>query len=106
MAEMKLKPTLGEQVDYFDPTLATKTGYMDGYGRRRQGPYLALVTNNIGSGLTLCLMLPEYPPFSTAKGLPHRDEVQTRDGDPIHPYWDWKDNLQKARAQKRADAVD
>ena len=99
MTETKLKPSIGEQVHYFDPTLATKAGYATGYGGRKAGPYLAFVTNDIGSGLTLVLMLPEYPPFSSFKGLPHKDDAQ-----PNQPYWDFKDQLQKARAQKRLDA--
>lgn len=99
MTEMKLKPALGEQVHYFDPSLATKAGFMTGYGGRKTGPYVAIVTNDLGSGLTLALLLPEYQPFSSFKGLPHKDDAQTN-----QPYWDWKDPLQKGRAQKRADA--
>ena len=98
MTDAKPKPEIGEQVNYYDPTLATKAGYATGYGGRKAGPYLAFVSNDIGAGLTLVLMLPEYPPFSSFKGLPHKDDAQ-----PNQPYWDWKSGIQKARAVKRLE---
>lgn len=95
----ELKPGLGEQVHYYDPSLVKKVGYNRGHGGRKDGPYLAWVTNDIGVGISILLAFPDYPPFTIGK-LRGKDEVVAgRD----EPYWDWTNPLQKARAQKRSD---
>ena len=97
MAEAK--PSLGEQIHYYDPSLLKKVGFGRGYDGRKDGPYLAIVTNDIGAGLALLLCLPMTPPFSV-RVLYNKDDTKRR---PDDPYWEWTSALQKARAQKRAD---
>ena len=94
MTENKLKPALGEQVLYFDPSLPKKVGFGRGHDGRGAGPYLAFVTNDIGSGVALLLALPMATPFAVR--AVHKDDAK---GDTA--YWDWKDPLQEARATKR-----
>jgi hypothetical protein len=98
MTEMKLKPALGEQVQYFEPAILKKVGYTTGHDGRGAGPYLALVTNNRGAGLKVCIFFPDYPPFPSLGHVPHKDDA-TKD----QPYWDWTHPTQQARAQKRAN---
>ena len=89
------RPEVGEQVRYFEPSLLKKIGYGRGWGGRGIGPYVAIVTNDLGDGLTLFLLLPMTPGHCVEK-IKHKDDAVND-----QPYWDWIDPLQKARAVKR-----
>ncbi len=91
------KPRIGTYVDYYNPRLMQRIGFTEGYGKRYDGPYAALVTNH----------LPEVAPMEI-RDVPHKDKAPayaTLDGT-NHPgqsgngYWDWQTNVQAARAAK------
>jgi hypothetical protein len=106
------KPRIGTFVDYYNPQFLQRIGFIEGYGKRSDGPYAALVTNNIGDGLTLTVFLPEGPP-TELRSVRHKDKVPTYtpvDGT-NHPnpfggngYWEWQSPLQAARAAKELKA--
>ena len=89
------KPRVGETVDFYDPKLVDRIGFAGGYSGRGIGPYVAIVTNDLGDGLTLFLLLPMTPGHCVEK-IKHKDDAVND-----QPYWDWIDPLQKARAVKR-----
>lgn len=90
------KPRIGKFVDYFNPKLMQRIGYTQGYGERAEGPYAALVVNNLGDGLTLLVYLPGVTPMEM-KVVPYAEEP--RKGD--EGYWEWQTSLEKARAAKK-----
>jgi hypothetical protein len=101
------KPRIGTYVDYFNPRLMQRIGFTEGYGKRYDGPYAALVTNNLGNGLTLLAHLPGVAPMELA-AVPHKDKAPayvSQDGT-NHPaqngngYWDWQNQAQAMRAAK------
>jgi hypothetical protein len=101
------KPRIGTFVDYFNPRLMQRIGFTEGYAGRQEGPYAALVTNNIGDGCTLAVHLPGVQPMELA-AVPHKDKAPafvSTDGT-NHPasngngYWDWQTPLHAARAAK------
>jgi len=101
------KPRIGTFVDYFNPRLMQRIGFTEGYGKRYDGPYAALVVNNLGAGCVLMVFLPEVSPMEI-KDVPHKDKAPafvSTDGT-NHPasngngYWDWQSPLQGARAAK------
>lgn len=101
------KPRVGTFVDYFNPLLMQRIGFTEGYGRRYDGPYAALVTNNLGDGCVLCVHLPGVTPMELAD-VPHKDKAPafvSVDGT-NHPasngngYWDWQMPIHAARAAK------
>jgi hypothetical protein len=103
------KPRIGTFVDYYNPRFMQRIGYTEGYGQRFDGPYAALVTNNIGDGLTLTIFLPTAAPTELT-GVPFKTNAPdyvSRDGT-NHPaqsgngYWDWQNPAQAARAAKSA----
>ena len=68
------KPRIGTFVDYFNPRILQKIGFTEGYGKRYDGPYAALVTNNIGNGVVLHVFLPGVTPIEIAD-VPHHDKA-------------------------------
>lgn len=108
------KPRVGTFVDYYNPQLAQRIGFIEGYGGRYDGPYAALVTNNIGDGLTILAYLPGVTPMEF-RSVPHKDNAPAfvaTDGT-NHPgasgngYWDWQNFAQAmaaAKELKRAEA--
>jgi hypothetical protein len=107
------KPRVGTFVDYYNPKLMQRIGFTEGYGKRYEGPYAALVTNDIGHGLTLTVFMPGVSPIELAD-VPHQAHqpaVRTLDGT-NHPfqagngYWDWQSPLQAARAAKEVKDAD
>lgn len=101
------KPRVGTFVDYFNPLLMQRIGFTEGYGKRGAGPYAAVVSNNIGSGLTLLVHFPGVTPMEF-EAVPHKDKAPAlvnTDGT-NHPaqngngYWDWQTPIQAARAAK------
>lgn len=101
------KPRIGTYVDYFNPRLMQRIGFTEGYGKRYDGPYAALVTNNLGNGLTLLVHMPSVTPMELT-AVPHKDKALAfvaQDGT-NHPaangngYWDWQSPTQAARAAK------
>jgi len=109
------KPRVGTFVDYFNPRLMQRIGFVEGYGKRFDGPYAALVTNNLGDGCVLFVFLPEVAPMEI-KDVPHKDNAPafvSQDGT-NHPasngngYWDWQaepalELEEKAPADGQAD---
>lgn len=102
------KPRIGTFVDYFNPRLIQRIGFIGGYGGRADGPYAALVTNNVGDGCTLMVFLPQGPSSMEVVAVPHKDAAPAfvaQDGT-NHPqstdkgYWDWQSPTQAARAAK------
>lgn len=91
------KPQIGKIVHYFNPKTPTLIGRTAGFGGRGIGPYAAMVTNDLGVGLTLMVFMPDILPMEFA-GVPHKDEVTIQDG----AYWDWATPIEKARAAKAA----
>ncbi len=101
------KPRICDFVHYYNPRLTQRIGFVEGYGKRFDGPYAALVTNNLGNGLTLEVHLPGVAPMELAD-VPHKDKAPafiSQDGT-NHPaqngngYWDWQSPLHAARAAK------
>ncbi len=101
------KPRIGTFVDYFNPRLMQRIGFTEGYGKRFDGPYAALVTNNLGNGCVLLVHLPGVTPMEIVD-VPHKDKAPafvSTDGT-NHPasagngYWDWQTGVQAARAAK------
>jgi len=101
------KPRIGTFVDYFNPRLMQRIGFTEGYAGRQEGPYAALVTNNLGDGCTLLVHLPSVAPMEL-EAVPHKDKAPafvSTDGT-NHPasngngYWDWQSPIQAARAAK------
>lgn len=101
------KPRVGTFVDYFNPRLMQRIGWTEGYGKRFDGPYAALVTNNLGDGLVLMVFMPDAAPAQVVS-VPHKDKAPafvSTDGT-NHPaangngYWDWQNPTQAARAAK------
>lgn len=101
------KPRIGTFVDYFNPRLMQRIGFTEGYAKRYDGPYAAIVNNNLGDGLTLLILLPGVAPMELA-AVPHKDNAPayvSTDGT-NHPasngngYWEWQTPIQAARAAK------
>lgn len=101
------KPRVGTYVDYFNPRLMQKIGMTEGAGKRADGPYAALVTNNLGDGLTVTVFMPNWAPLEQTD-VPHKDKAPafvSQDGT-NHPasngngYWDWQYPSHAARAAK------
>ncbi len=101
------KPRIGTYVDYYNPRVTQRIGYVEGYGGRADGPYAALVTNNLGDGCTLTVFMPGAAPAELTS-VPHKDKAPAfiaHDGT-NHPaqngngYWDWQSPLHAARAAK------
>jgi hypothetical protein len=72
---MTVKPKVGEFVHYFCPQQLGKVGLSNGYGGRGEGPYAALVTNEIGSGLTLSVFFPGISPLEVV-GVEHETAAE------------------------------
>jgi hypothetical protein len=105
------KPRIGTFVDYYNPRFQQRIGFTEGYGKRYDGPYAAIVTNNLGDGLSLVVMLPDVTPMQLS-AVPHKDKAPTfvaTDGT-NHPgaagngYWDWQNQTSAARAAKELKA--
>jgi hypothetical protein len=103
------KPRVGTYVDYYNPRFTQRIGFVEGYGGRFDGPYAALVTNNLGDGCTLSVHLPGGP-ITELVAVPHKDKAPAfvaQDGT-NHPasngngYWDWQNQAQAMRAAKEA----
>ena len=101
------KPRIGTYVDYYNPRLMQRIGFTEGYGKRYDGPYAALVTNNLGNGCVLFVHLPGVAPMEL-ENVPHKDKAPaflSQDGT-NHPaqngngYWDWQSPIHGARAAK------
>lgn len=107
------KPRIGSFVDYFNPRFMQRIGYVEGYGKRFDGPYAALVTNNLGEGCTLTIFLPGAAPLELT-AVPHKDRAPafvSSDGTNQPPatgngYWDWQTGVQAARAAKELKDAD
>jgi hypothetical protein len=81
---MAQKATVGRIVHFYDPRITKRIGWNQGYGGRGEGPYAALVTNDIGdTGLTLWVFPPDVA-AQAVKGILHKDEAA-----PGNPYWVW-----------------
>ncbi len=98
------KPRVGKFVDYFNPKLMQRIGFTEGYGKRFEGPYAALVVNNLGAGLTLRVYLPGVSSMEF-EAVVHKDEAvggHDRFGAPQAEkgYWDWQSPIEAARAGK------
>ena len=101
------KPHIGSFVNYFNPRLMQRIGFTEGYGKRYDGPYAALVINNLGNGCVLLVYLPGVTPMEIVD-VPYKDNAPTfvsTDGT-NHPaqgsngYWDWRIAADTARAAK------
>ena len=107
VAHVAGKPRIGTFVDYFNPQIMQKIGMTEGAGKRYDGPYAALVTNNLGDGLVLTVYMPGWAPLEQVD-VPHKDKAPaftSLDGT-NHPasitkgYWEWQTPIQAARAAK------
>lgn len=107
------KPHVGTFVAYYSPQLMQRIGFTEGYGGRYEGPYAALVTNEIGAGCTLLVFLPGVAPVELS-AVPHKDEAPAfvesdgtnRPAPSQKGYWDWQTGTQAARAAKELKAVE
>ena len=93
------KPRIGTFVDYFNPEIMQRIGFTTGYGNRFDGPYTALVTNNLGAGLTLRIYLPGVNSIEFTE-VPHAEKVETDRRTGKKAYWEWQSPIQAARAAK------
>lgn len=79
------KPTVGRIVHYFNPAILGRVGLNLGYDGRGEGPYAALVVNDIGAGLSLLVFFPGLTPIPVS-GVPHLDDIElVKD----KGHWDW-----------------
>ena len=101
------KPRVGTYVDYYNRRITQRTGWTNGYGKRYEGPYAALVTNNLGAGCTLYIHFPGVIPVEL-EAVPHKDKAPVFvavDGtnQPVsagNGYWDWQNQAAAMRAAK------
>ena len=101
------KPRVGTFVDYYSPLLMQRIGFIEGYGKRYDGPYAAIVTNNLGDGCALLVLLPGVTPMEL-DSVPHKDKAPAfikQDGTNYSPsnqngYWEWQTPIHAARAAK------
>lgn len=91
------KPTVGRIVHYYDPKIVQKIGWPDGYGGRGAGPYAAIVTNDVGSGLSLLILFPQAGPLAQ-DAVPEKPEVDSEKA-----YWTWPTSIEKARAAREVE---
>lgn len=107
------KPRVGTFVDYFNPQLMQRVGFTEGFGKRYDGPYAAIVANNLGDGLVLKVFPPGIDAMEFAD-VPHKDRAPAfvaLDGT-NHPasngngYWDWQSPIHAARAAKELKGAD
>lgn len=105
-------PRLGEQVHFFDPKIVGKVGWTTGFRGRGNGPYLAIVTNETSPGkqgrLDLAILMPQAGGgVQFVVDVPYNPEGEdgttATDVPRDSSYWDFADDLAKARAVKRAD---
>lgn len=105
------KPRVGSYVDYYNPRLMQRIGFTEGYGKRYDGPYAALVTNNLGNGCVLFVHFPGVAPMEL-ENVPHKEKAPafvSQDGT-NHPaqngngYWEWQSPIHAARAAKELKA--
>ena len=89
------KPRIGSFVHFFNPKLLTGVGMGTGHEGRGEGPYPALVTNNIGNGLHLVIFFPGT--IFDAQQIAHKDGVNANSS---NGYWDWAKPTDAARAAK------
>lgn len=107
------KPRIGTFVDYYDPRLMQRIGMTEGAGGRFDGPYAALVTNNLGDGLVLMVYMPGWAPAERTS-VPHKDKAPafvSQDGtnhpaQTLNGYWDWQTPIHAARAAKELKGAD
>ena len=107
------KPRIGTFVDYYNPRLMQRIGMTEGAGKRFDGPYAALVTNNLGDGCVLLVFMPGWAP-SEQVDVPHKDKAPvyaSADGtnQPASSdkgYWDWQSQTQAVRAAKELKDAD
>jgi hypothetical protein len=101
MPEKTPLPQVGETVYFYDPELIKKIGFGGGYGNRKDGPYAAIVANDLGPGLDLFIIYPERQPAFVREKVPERPADADKEP-PTTAYWTWLNNAQKARAVQRA----
>ena len=89
------KPHVGSFVHFYNPKLLTGVGMGQGQEGRREGPYPALVTNDIGDGLHLLIFFPDVT--FNARQIPHKDALNASTA---NGYWDWRSPADAARAAK------
>jgi hypothetical protein len=99
VAHVAGKPHIGSIVHFYNPKLLTGVGMGQGHEGRGEGPYAALVTNNIHAGLTIAIFFPDI--IFHARGIPHKDDPNTSQS---NGYWDWKSPADGARAAKELAA--
>ena len=89
------KPRIGTFVHFFNPKLLTGVGMGRGHDGRGEGPYAALVTNNIGDGLVLEIHFPGV--VFQARGIPYKDSPNANSA---NGFWEWATPIEAARAAK------
>lgn len=106
------KPRVGTFVDYYNSRLVQRIGFVEGYGKRFDGPYAALVTNNLGNGCVLHVFLPGVSPMEIVD-VPYKDDAPvlvSQDGT-NHPaqngngYWDWQDAPEEAALELKEEII-
>ena len=98
------KPRIGAIVHYYNAKILTRIGFTTGYGGRAEGPYAAIVTNNLGNGLELLVLFPGITPLGLSDVI-HKDDTASGHDSQGNPnsergYWDWASSLDAARAAK------
>lgn len=106
------KPRIGTYVDYYNPRLMQRIGFTEGYGKRYDGPYAALVTNNLGDGVVLMAFLPGVAPMELVD-VPHKDKAPafvatdgTNHASNGNGYWDWQKPIHAAQAAKELKSAE
>ena len=96
------KPRVGTFVDYFNPEIMQRIGFTQGYGDRYDGPYAALVINNLGADLVLRVYLPGVNSIEFSQ-VPHANDVKTDVRTGKKAYWDWQSPEQADAAAAELD---
>lgn len=89
------KPHVGSIVYFYNSMLLTGVGMGTGHEGRGEGPYPALVSNDIGDGLSLAVFFPGI--VFHARQVPHKDSPNSQSS---NGYWDWRTPVEAARAAK------
>ena len=89
------QPHVGSVVHFYNPKLLTGVGMGSGHEGRGEGPYAAIVSNEIGAGLSLAVLFPGI--IFHARQVPHKDSLNSQSS---NGYWDWAKPTDAARAAK------
>lgn len=93
-------PPVGTPVHYYNASIIQRVGQIKGYGGRADGPYAAVITNNLGQGCTLLVYFPGMGAGIEVNKVPYQDDpvIEKNLG-----HWALPTNVAKARFTKERE---